>query len=365
MKKILLVALLMIFSKISYTQIIFDLSDKKSTTETINLSTVQSVLFKNLTYQGVKNEQYKFIIEMTEEEIPAISSSLNPAADKDECTTIDPTLKNEFSSNKQLFINTDDETVISKSIKSLEKIKGKLDKSKEKACIEQINSLIEISTYSKQLLFDLKNNQTISIKVVKTYKPQKTNIDTTVTWTKTFKTPEKTPWHIMYGFTFVPNLMNPEKTYFSKADTSGKLFTITPLNNQKHDFWKNISPTIMIQWAPMSKYSFTKHAWRAFFSNEFYQIGFVGGLSLNFASETSAVNVMAGPSFVIADNISLSAGVVFTQKNVLNGKYKEGDIIKENLSFDQLHEKKYMFEWFISMAIRFDTNPFAKKEEKK
>jgi hypothetical protein len=365
MKNLLFVALLILSSQSSYTQIIFDLSDKNSTTETINLNTVQSVLFKNLTYQGVKNEQYNFIIEMTEEEIPAIPSSLKTAADKDECASIDTVLKKVFSSNKLIYRNTDDETEISKCLKNLEKVKSKLDKVKDKACIEQINSLIEISTYSKQLLFDLKNNQTISIKVVKKYTTQKTKIDTTIIWTKTFKTPLKSPWHIMYGFTFVPNLMNPEKTYFCKADTSGKLFTITPLNNQKKDFWKNISPTIMIQWAPMTKYSFTKHAWRALFSNEFYQIGFVGGLSLNFASDASVVNIMAGPSFVIADNISLSGGVVFTQKNVLNGKFKEGDVIKQDLDFAMLHEKKYMFEWFLSMAIRFDTNPFAKKEEKK
>jgi len=88
-------------------------------------------------------------------------------------------------------------------------------------------------------------------------------------------------------------------------------------------------------------------------------------LSLNFASETGIVNVMAGPSLLIADNVSLSGGLVFTQKNVLMGKYKDGDVVKENLEFDQLHDKKYMLEWFFSLAIRFDTNPFAKKETTK
>jgi hypothetical protein len=255
-------------------------------------------------------------------------------------------------------LNVEKESKVNDLVENLKDEIKKL-KSDYKNCAIKGYNLIEKTKYEKGLTFSIRNNQTIDITITRT-----TNGKDTVTWTRTFKTPIKSPWHIMYGFTFVPNIMNPVTNYFSKADTSGKRFTITKLNNQRNDFLKNISPTIMLQWAPLKKYTL-KDNWKSIFSNNFYQLGFVSGLSLNFASETGTVNVMAGPSLVIADNISLSGGVVLTQKSILKGQYKEGDIIKENLDFDQLHEKKYMAEWFISLAIRFDSNPFKKEEEKK
>lgn len=86
---------------------------------------------------------------------------------------------------------------------------------------------------------------------------------------------------------------------------------------------------------------------------------------MNFASETGNVTALVAPSIVIGRNVSLSAGVCMTQKQVLKGQYKEGDVVTEDLDFDQLHEKQFMGEWFVSLAIRFEENPFKKKEEDK
>jgi hypothetical protein len=341
-----------------FGQITVDLSKDNVSSETIDINLKPLVIVKNMLPANATNK-YSFSIEMKEEKIPAFSNIGSTAGqsctDNNDTKAYGEALKNLNAAK--------DETEMPKLIKNLQKEIDNLN-SKYQSCKDEGNSIIQTTTYTKDLQFSLRNNQTISVNVTREFKT-KEGKDTSKIWAFTFKTPTKSPWSIMYGFTFIPNLMNPMINYYSKADTSGKLFTIIRLNNQRNDFLKNISPTLMLTWKPLKKYTLKgdERDWTALLSNNFYQLGFTGGLSLNFASETGTVNVMAGPSIVIADNISISIGVAATQKNVLKGQYKEGDVIKENLDFDQLHEKKYMAEWFVSIAIRFDQSPFAKKDD--
>ena len=72
---------------------------------------------------------------------------------------------------------------------------------------------------------------------------------------------------------------------------------------------------------------------------------------------------MISPSIIIADNLSVNIGAIFTQKDRLRGQYSEGQSLRESLDFDQLHEKKHQLEWFVSIAFRFESNPFKKKED--
>ncbi len=44
----------------------------------------------------------------------------------------------------------------------------------------------------------------------------------------------------------------------------------------------------------------------------------------------------------------------------LNGQYKEGQIVKENLTDEQLYAKEYRpHYWFFGGAFRFSSNPFG------
>lgn len=350
MKRILIVTVFAFLSFNLFSQINFDLGDKKTTTESIDLSMVKKVIFKNLLPTGINYNQYSFSIEMVEEVIPAFTG-VSPAGDP---------CPNTGNLTKALtaLSNDSNESDVSGHVKNLQNEIKKLDPKKQQACIDKSNLLIEKTTYTKELLFSLKNNETVTVTVKRKFKTTSGTKDTSTVWVKIFKTPSKSPWKIMYGFTFIPNWMNPIANYYCKADTSGKLFTITKLNNQRKDFFKNVSPTLMFTRTP-----FKKHSGIGILSNDCYQLGFTAGVSLNFASEIGIVNIMAGPSIVISDNISITIGACLTQKDILNGKYKEGDIIKTNLDFDQLHEKKYMPEWFVSLSIRFDQSPFGKKDD--
>jgi ribosomal protein S20 len=333
-----------------HAQLIVDLSDDQKKEEAIDLDRIPEVLVKNM----LPSDKYKYEvrIEKTEEKIPAFDLEILNITDSGKDSAIEAA--------KKKLEDATQESDVPELIKKLKEELAKLSADEAQKYTVAVNKLIEKTTYTAFIHFALKENQTIKVSVKKTMSLANGS-DSSYTWVRIFKTPTKTPWSFLYGFTFVPNMMNPVANYYSKADTSGKQFEITHLNNNKKEYLKNISPTLMFTWKPMTKYS---HSAKSFLSNNFYQVGFVAGISLNFASETGIVNVMAGPSIIIADNVSLSAGVALTQKSVLKGQYKEGDIVKENLDFDQLHEKKYMTEWFVSIAFRFEQNPF-KKEDKK
>lgn len=356
MKKLLLIPCLTLLSTINASsQIEFDLADSKTKVESIDVDLSPVVVFKSIVNR--EDYHYTFEIEFIEREVPPIHLA-------DSLLYLKGAMTQAFDDALEAFQNATEESQMPNLYDRLDKETNKLDPKVYADKVKLGREALESSTYSKPLGFGLRNNQEITITVTRKFK--KDNKDTSVVWVRTFKTPEKTPWSLMYGFTFVPNLMNPATHYYCVEDTISNTYKITPLNNQNKLFFRNLSPTIMITWTPMSKYRFRKKTWgRAIFSNNLYQFGFTAGLSMNFNSDVGGLTAMVAPSFVIARNVSLSFGACMTPKHMLKGKYKEGEYVKENLDFDQLHEKQYMGEWFLSLAIRFDENPFGKKEADK
>jgi hypothetical protein len=361
-KFILLACFMQYFCSEVFSQLTIDLSDIKYSTESIDISGLKSVLIiRNLLPNQSKNT-YSYTIDYTEEAIPAFEIGKFAG---NECTETSENLK--YVEARKNLLAANDEKSVPNLVKSLQKEINDLS-GKFNDCKNEGDAIISSTIYAHDLKFSLRNNQTITLTVYRINKNGNSN--DTISWVKVFKTPQKSPWKVLYGFTFVPNKLSKVDNYFAKAtDSTNQSFTITKMNDRNNKFWENLSPTIMFQWAPLSKYSFLSNKAGNFikglFSNNFYQIGFVGGLSLNFAKETGVASVMAGPSIVIADNLSISSGLTFIQKNVLMGQYKEGDIVKEKLDFGQLHEKKYMLEYFISIAFRFDKNPFSGKDNAK
>ncbi len=165
-------------------------------------------------------------------------------------------------------------------------------------------------------------------------------------WNDTLQTtcPERpNKWLVYYGFTYQPNIISRYDNYFSKKLPGTDSFAVRKLNGDQSKFWENLSPTVMFTYILGNKYRDIK-------------FGLSGIAATNFSSFSAGF----GASMVIGYNFNIGAGVMFTQKNVLNGMYKEGDTIRENLSFDQLHTKKWGPEVFFSLGFRFDKNPFSK-----
>lgn len=164
-------------------------------------------------------------------------------------------------------------------------------------------------------------------------------------WTYVFQTETISHSKIYYGFSYLfSNCLTQFPVYYSKADT-GNTFLVTKSNSTTRNVLKNISPTFM--------YSYL------FFKNPDAVAKF--GLTAGFMLDLGNPSVMFGPSFIIGDNVSLNLGVAFTQKDQLKGQYMEGQRIRDNLDFDQLHNKIWTYDLFFSIGFHFDNNPFKKQ----
>ncbi|SDL78742.1 hypothetical protein SAMN04488090_1777 [Siphonobacter aquaeclarae] len=154
-------------------------------------------------------------------------------------------------------------------------------------------------------------------------------------------------WIIHYGFTYIPSILMRNSQYFSEADANGG-YVVRKMSNKPENEWRNGSPTV----------SFT-HPFNKVYRKDMF------GMSIVTGTNFSTYNAGLGLSYIRGYNGLFTAGVMYTQKDALNGQYKDGSVLKENLNFDQLHYKKGGIEFFFSLSLRLDKNPFAEIPEKK
>ena len=148
-------------------------------------------------------------------------------------------------------------------------------------------------------------------------------------------------WFTYFGLTYQPNVLSNYPNYFAKQiPGTTDSFSIRKMNGDQKQFWENLSPTVMFT------YLFGN-------MNKDLNWGITGIATSNFSTYAGG----AGLSLVVGYNFNICTGVMFTQKSALKGIYNPGDTIKENLTFDQLHEKKWGPELFLSFGFRLDKKP--------
>lgn len=329
---IFILSMLSFFSAAAQVQDI-DLSEKKGLTIKIDLETKFVRLVnrsKNVTY---KLEWEKKTIEInTPFDISALSSN-------------DSKLKTCTQEVKDLIANLDsedDEAKIKTLVDNGRKLITKLGNDN---CATILKKSIDETEQIISIPFIVQNNQVITLSVNKVDKTDKS----IGKWSYTLKTPEKSRWLIHYGLTYTPSLISKVDHYHAFADTSvANRYTINKNNDNGPKAWENISATI--------NFTYPFHG-----DSRNFDGGFTAGFGINAGLELSG---HAGLSAIIGENVILSTGIAFMQKQKLKGQYKEGQIIKENLSFDALHEKVWVPEVFFTIGFRFGSNPFVKKESK-
>jgi len=182
-------------------------------------------------------------------------------------------------------------------------------------------------------------------------------------WRYELTVANKKSFYFYYGLSFSPNRMTPVPTFYCQADTGG-YFTISRRREENAWSYRDALPTVFYTWIPRTTFRFLPKRIRQrltfgqkcrnfcgiLLSNNVYRIGLSGGLHTNFVRP----KVMFSPSIVIGKNLTLNAGVCFMQKSTLRGEYKEGQMTREFLDFDALHENVYYAEWFFSVAFRVD-----------
>lgn len=73
--------------------------------------------------------------------------------------------------------------------------------------------------------------------------------------------------------------------------------------------------------------------------------------------------LMLGTGLTYYGNLSVSLGGSVRRENVLRSGYSVGDTLEADVKDDQLRERVFRFRPYVSLSIRFDRNPFAKKQE--
>ena len=153
-------------------------------------------------------------------------------------------------------------------------------------------------------------------------------------WTFTYKNEQLNHWTTYYGFTYIPDIFTKFSNYYANQQTDGS-YLITKMNGTNKNVLQNVSPTAMFTYR--------------FFNNPdaIVKFGLTGGIFYN----TEILGAMFGPSLIIGDNVTLNTGISFVQKYKLKGQYKDGQTIHDNLNFDQLHDKIWSYDMFISIGF--------------
>lgn len=229
---------------------------------------------------------------------------------------------------------------LSDDLKSLKDRLTKKDTTDEGCIYYHVMKAEEIiaRTEEKLLKQKLGKGQSIEVTIKRKKEDEKYDI-----WKNVYVTSQKGKWLTTYGFTYISQTFKESEPFFSKAvDTT---FAVTPLNKRSG---LSFVPSIFFTWFPYKDLG------------KDFSHSLTGGVGYDLEAPTAFL----GYSLLYNQNIGISLGLSAHQQDFLNGKYEEGDIVKENLDGNQLNEKLYSLNPYISVSFRFGSAPFkATKEE--
>jgi hypothetical protein len=301
----------------------------------------------SLNHKGIKlinklpKGTYKVKIEV-EEEKDGIASAAYAAEEVKPCYDKNPKFKTAYDN----LLQADDESKIS----NLKKALNDGLKTATPDCTANLKidatKLIGETEETSDFSFDLKKNQNITIIISRIDDDGKE----TKNWTVTMQTPRTVNYISHFGFSYVPNGNRNSDKYFSKQ-TGTNAYTITQMNNNGQDFWKDLSLTAnyIIPICNISK-------------NEVVKFGWNGGFGLN---GNANFTVFTGPTLLFDDFISLNLNLGLYNQYKLRGEYQSGQQITENLSIDQLNEQGLRPAFIISLGFRLSKEQLQAAIEKK
>ncbi|HEY0684574.1 MAG TPA: hypothetical protein VGD45_19715 [Steroidobacter sp.] len=201
-----------------------------------------------------------------------------------------------------------------------------------------VDSLRAVTSFEVMNVFPLEAGREISVQVVR---------DGAVVSTYNFYTPGS-EWLISYGFTFV---QNKDDDYFSTAvgDPAGAFAITKGRSSDGYDF----APSIFFSRRTDDQ---KEHAWCLD-----CRIVPAFGVGTDFEN----VSVFLGLGLLYGDNIMVTLGGAVTQQAELRGKYRNGQIIQEELDEDQLTEKKWGGTVYFGLTFRFNADTLSALRGKK
>ncbi len=309
-----------------------DLSKNKNSTFS---QTIEPQLLKQIVLIN-RAELSTYVIEVKKEKIqvPPIDITALLGGDADDCGPLEEATRK--------LTNEPDESKIPNRITAIKNELTKLNGAS--GCAESI-----AKAYDAIEAITLPIKISVPINIGSGDKVTVTVTKGTAVWTYVFFTETVPHGRIFYGFSYLlSNALSSFPTYYAKAGDAANSFIITRSNAANKKVFKNLTPTIMYT--------------HMFFKDPGASLKF--GLTGGFMADLSNPSLVASPSLVIGDAIALNFGIGVAQKDQLQGQYVEGLLIKDNLAFDQLHQKIWTYDLFFGISFHFNSNPFKKDTKK-
>jgi len=303
--------------------------DPKVISENRNVK-YNAVLLKNKlprTQYSVWIEREMMLIEPLEVDWPKYSRTDNLDKCESLVSYLDSLKEIKFSENE-----------VSKIIESLEneieKCKQSIDDFKDRSEYGQLISDAEkyLESFQIEIPIELEVN---TGEIVRVYVKRDDLL-----WTIILKGEQPGKWVTTYGFGFTSQRLESD-TYFTKQDSDLTIYQISKAKTPSN-LDLNCVPAVFFSYFPSQRFGkWLNHS-----------------LSAGLGFDLSAPVVFFGYNMMYHHNIGITAGVSFQQQLKLKDQYSLDDTITITLDKDQLHDKVYRPNIFISINFRFGENPF-------
>lgn len=213
----------------------------------------------------------------------------------------------------------------------------------DSSCSEDVQAAARVLLASTTIVMDRVHSVRVGQQVTVTVTKGGTDGEAVTTWTSIYSTGSRGTWRATYGFSFVTDWLSDNETYYADEVGEGLYEVAAEKNREPLTF----IPSLFFSWLPVSS---ELRTWST-------------SLTAGLGFDLSAPVVFLGGAITYNQNLSVSSGVALHQQQVLRGRYVLGDTIQANLTEDQLHSKAYRPNIFVSVALRFGANPFARRDE--
>lgn len=309
-----------------------DLSQEREYRETVDSGTKLRFIIKN----KIPTAEYRIVV-LKKNRVPDVLE-LPEGMDKIKADTASyvvpcPTT---LEDAKQIWSSIKTEENVPNAVRESKNILKELEPTQDDACrttIQYLNQQISQTTEELETIFTVEASQAVEVSIFR-----KSDNSSEEVWKFIYEAPMAGQWVTTYGFSFVAPIFDEPERYFSQSKDSGFIVAQEDIKNRPQ-----FIPSIFFTWIP------NKVGWNGF------NLSGTGGLGFDFEAPT----VFLGGSLIYHYNISLNIGIVAHQQEFLRGKYSNGQAIGENLSSDQLHEKLYTVNPFVSLSFRLGKSPFA------
>ena len=295
--------------------------------------TLGTIYLKN----SFPNRSYNIAINVTPHLLPPLSVSGNPASTSAACTDLETKYNEVFK-----YATEEDAKKTEKELKAkLSELATATSKSgcTETPLLNKINALQSNCIREFTLPFPIEMDEDHDYDVVVTTGDR--------AFKYLFEGKSRGRWVMNYGFLFSSKGLEPSRYFLSQVGKDS--FQVK--KKGKYDALDfRFTPTIFFS------YFLDKNLnkpWNNSFS-----------LGLGFNTQSPVVSV--GYNGMYNQNIGVSFGLVFYEQEKLDGRFTEGQILKENLDESKLYEKTiFRPNLFFALNIRLGENPFKTDSKSK